>query len=83
MEAEAKNFIMTTGSDNLNNNGRDDMVEKIGLAGSHAYSLLAVYELSRERGDFRVLRPNEDKRGLDIYRLVKLRNPWGKGEWKG
>ena len=74
---------MTAGSDNLNNNGNDDMVEKIGLAGNHAYSLLGVYELSFENGEYQVLTPEESGEGMKIYRLVKLRNPWGKGEWKG
>ena len=36
---------MSAGSDNLSNNGTDALVEKIGLCGSHAYSLLAVYEI--------------------------------------
>jgi hypothetical protein len=35
---------MTAGSDDLNN-GSDSYIEKIGIAGSHAYSLLGVYEL--------------------------------------
>lgn len=37
---------MTAGSDNLNN-GSDSYIEKIGIAGSHAYSLLEVYELEK------------------------------------
>ena len=36
---------MTAGSDNLNG-GSDAYIEKIGIAGSHAYSLLEVIELS-------------------------------------
>ena len=38
---------MTAGSDNLNN-GSDAYIEKIGIAGSHAYSLLEVYELDKD-----------------------------------
>jgi hypothetical protein len=40
-----------------------------GLIMGHAYSLLAVAEV--KLGD-----------GKSV-RLVKLRNPWGKGEWTG
>lgn len=36
---------MTAGSDNLNKDGTDAFVEKIGIAGSHAYSLISVHEL--------------------------------------
>ncbi len=35
---------MTAGSDDINN-GSDVYIEKIGIAGSHAYSLLSAYEL--------------------------------------
>lgn len=35
---------MTAGSDNLNN-GSDAYIEKIGIAGSHAYSLIDVFEI--------------------------------------
>ena len=72
---------MTAGSDNLNN-GSDAYIEKIGIAGSHAYSLLEVFELDKDQ-DYKKLTPDESKDGMNIERLVKLRNPWGKGEWKG
>ncbi len=74
---------MTAGSDNLSNNGTDDIVEKIGICGCHAYSLLGVYELLLQEGEYLILTPEESKEGMKIERLVKLRNPWGKGEWKG
>lgn len=74
---------MTAGSDDLSN-GSDAYIEKIGIAGSHAYSLLEVYELQRLGGRrYKVLTPEESKEGMDIERLVKLRNPWGTGEWNG
>lgn len=44
VQADFNKFIMTAGSDDLNN-GSDSYIEKIGIAGSHAYSLLGVYEL--------------------------------------
>lgn len=46
MQANFQKHIMTAGSDDLNN-GSDSYIEKIGIAGSHAYSLLEVFELER------------------------------------
>lgn len=40
---------MTAGSDDINN-GSDTYIEKIGIAGSHAYSLLAAYQLTHLGG---------------------------------
>ena len=82
LEAEKKKFIMTAGSDELNN-GSDAFIEKIGLAGSHAYSLLGVYELEYKRGLYKLLNPDDDTRYKKVERIVKLRNPWGEGEWSG
>ena len=78
MEAESKEFIMTAGSDNLNS-GSDAYIAKIGICGSHAYSLLAVYQLQDVGGDYERVGLGEDY----TERIVKLRNPWGSGEWKG
>ena len=78
MDAERKQFIMAAGSDDLSS-GSDAYIQKIGICGSHAYSLLAVYELKEEGGDHCVVEPGEDY----AVRLVKLRNPWGSGEWQG
>lgn len=46
VQANFQKHIMTAGSDDLNN-GSDSYIEKIGIAGSHAYSLLEVFELER------------------------------------
>ena len=77
-EAFENKFILTAGSDDLNN-GKDDYLEKIGIAGSHAYSLLGVYELSKSGGRYRMARTSSKSN----ERILKLRNPWGKKEWKG
>lgn len=44
IEADRNKWIMTAGSDDIKN-GSDAYDSKIGIAGSHAYSLLGVYEL--------------------------------------
>ncbi len=82
LEADRMKYIITAGSDNLNN-GSDSYIEKIGIAGSHAYSLLEAYELEKIGDDYKVLQDGEESIGRNVERLVKLRNPWGKGEWKG
>jgi hypothetical protein len=46
VQADHHKYVMTAGSDNLNN-GSDAYIEKIGIAGSHAYSLLGVFELKQ------------------------------------
>ena len=46
------------------------MVNKTGILLNHAYSLLDVFELTD---------PQTDK----IYKLVRIRNPWGQTEWNG
>ena len=77
MDAEAKEFVMTAGSDNLSG-GSDAYIAKIGICGSHAYSMLAVYQLFFDGETY--TRVGEGEEYTD--RLVKLRNPWGQGEWK-
>jgi len=48
--------------------GKGEQESKLGIISGHAYSLIAVFEFQIASGRIR---------------LVKLRNPWGKGEWKG
>jgi calpain-15 len=75
--AEQSNFVMTAGSKNLSG-GSDEYLVDIGLSGSHAYSLLAVYTINKKTGSQTDISDDNTQ-----HRLVKLRNPWGKGEWKG
>jgi calpain-15 len=64
---EQKDFAMTCGAGDLMEGA--DLMSSIGLVGSHAYSLLSAVEI-------------KDKSG-QLVKLVKLRNPWGQGEWTG
>ena len=72
----------------------DGVDERYGLCVSHEYSLLSAYEIyydgktyeviSKEtRAKLRETKQRADVNGRKIIRLVKLRNPWGKGEWTG
>jgi len=79
-EADAKEYIMACGSDDINQTGNDNLDKTIGLAGNHAYSLIGVYEI--DAGSRRVLGPNEPSSPAND-KILKLRNPWGQGEWKG
>eukprot|EP00448_Togula_jolla_P041964 CAMPEP_0170625318 /NCGR_PEP_ID=MMETSP0224-20130122/30694_1 /TAXON_ID=285029 /ORGANISM="Togula jolla, Strain CCCM 725" /LENGTH=457 /DNA_ID=CAMNT_0010951883 /DNA_START=121 /DNA_END=1495 /DNA_ORIENTATION=- len=44
-----------------------------GLHTGHAYSILAVQKVDTSTFGM----------GGDVFRMVKIRNPWGTGEWKG
>lgn len=59
---------MTAGSDNLNNDGTDGFVENIGLAGSHAYSLIGVHELVKGNGGYQ--KTQSSRYGGQVTRLV-------------
>lgn len=78
MDAEAQHYVMTAGSDNLNS-GSDAYIAKIGICGSHAYSMLAVYQLFFDGENYNRVEQGEEF----THRVVKLRNPWGQGEWQG
>jgi len=67
VKGEQKDFVMTCGSGDYYQGA--DLMGSAGLVGSHAYSLLSAVTV-------------KDRYGRDV-RLVKLRNPWGQGEWKG
>jgi calpain-15 len=68
MEGELRNFCMTCGSMD-SDDGKDNVCEELGLVLSHAYSLLAAKEIPGKYGA--------------LEKVVQLRNPWGKTEWKG
>ena len=80
-EAFEKKFILTAGSDDLNN-GSDAYISHIGICGAHAYTIMGVYSVARERGGYRLVH-NTQSRSSNVERIIKLRNPWGKKEWKG
>ena len=48
--------------------GQGEVTSDEGVVSGHAYSLISIHEFKH--------------RGQDV-RLLKLRNPWGTGEWKG
>lgn len=80
------NLIMSAETGNINNDGTDNIDDEIGICGCHAYSILGACELLQtgkgKKKHHRLLRPFEKASGKKI-RLIKLRNPWGEGEWRG
>ena len=65
-EGDENRDIMTCGTAG---EGDDSKQNKVGLAKSHAYTVLGVVEVTDSRGQ--------------KTRLVKMRNPWGKETYKG
>jgi len=44
---------MTAGSDDLSYGKGDVFISKIGLAGSHAYTIIGVYDVNKIKGEWR------------------------------
>ena len=49
--------------------GQGEITSDVGVVSGHAYSLISIHEI-------------KDKNGQQV-KLLKLRNPWGSGEWTG
>ena len=69
LDGEKNNYIMTCSSMDIRKTGNDAADNETGLSGNHGYSLLSGHEVALQDGT--------------VEKLVKLRNPWGRGEWKG
>ena len=85
-DAEQQDYIMCCCTGNIKGGGAgDDSIDgRIGIAGNHAYSLLGAYEITRQGGRLRAVKPKRgEKKNRNNTRIVKIRNPWGTGEWKG
>jgi calpain-15 len=82
LDGEDKNHIMTAQTSNFTGKNNDSRDKETGLCGNHAYSLLAAYEIDFSSGKARLVTKADLSKSGDI-RIVKLRNPWGNGEWKG
>ena len=53
--------------------------EDTGILSGHAYSIIDVIELPHKK-EYEALFPCKNKR--QTHRLLRVRNPWGHGEWK-
>lgn len=80
LEADRNRFVMGAQTSNFLGIKGDSKDQVTGLVNTHAYTLLAVYEIVNDYGRKRVLRDGEPTSPYN-ERIVKLRNPWGKGEW--
>lgn len=80
--ASSKKFIMCSDSKKLPNAGNDGVDPLTGIIAFHAYSVIGTYEVMKDGKEWRLVKESEKGRSSN-ERLVKLRNPWGIGEYKG
>ena len=67
-EADRDQYILCAGI-SVGDDGQKEKLEELGLVAQHSYGLIGVLE-------------GTDGEGNPVQ-LLKLRNPWGKFEWKG
>jgi len=68
-DSQRKKYIMAAGTADKNRNVEQLMAN--GLRANHCYSILSVHDV------------RSTQRSQETIRLLKLRNPWGQGEWNG
>lgn len=78
LEATNEGYIMGGCTSDFSKTGNDSQNKECGLCGNHAYSFVGGYELSNATGELRKAEGSDPSN----IRLIKLRNPWGNGEWK-
>ena len=82
-DADEANYILCAGTEDLIGDGTDAQEKKTGIVGSHAYALIAAHTLVYQGGNWVLMNKSDGSRGQTTVRLLQMRNPWGKGEWKG
>lgn len=84
-KANLKKFILAGGTKDLNSDGTDRANKSIGLSGCHAYAIIDVFELERTRSGVKMVKNYKKKNfnSKNSIKLLKIKNPWGRGEWKG
>ncbi len=68
-DADSRNFVMSISSHPDDERTKSMIESSYGIECAHAYTLIGVHEVALDYGGY--------------VRLMKVRNPWGEGEWKG